>query len=99
MKRGKDDKISFHNLNLHRVAFVWEILNGWGKIKINDHLSPTEAEIGAEFGKNIKISNVLFLVLSKEGEACAQKSDCQSGLFCDMYVCRRGKNKNIKKLI
>ena len=55
MKRGKDDKISFHNLNLHRVAFVWEILNGWGKIKINDHLSPTEAEIGAEFGNTTKL--------------------------------------------
>ena len=96
MKRGKDDKISFHNLNLHRVAFVWEILNGWGKIKINDHLSPTEAEIGAEFGKNIKISNVLFLVLKKAGFPCAKKSDCQSGLICDLNVCVRGKYKTLK---
>ena len=26
-------------------------MGGWGKIKIKDHLSPAEAEIGAELGK------------------------------------------------
>ena len=43
---------------IHHITLI--TLMKRGQIKINDHLSPAEAETWAELGKNIKISRPTY---------------------------------------